>query len=133
MSSGKTLLLVISASLLLLYAWLLFDGWGETRDARKVEMVQVCLQTTVSRSVSLLNVPASQIHPANIVNATRSALPSGVQLDPHLHLLIPASHREAQFGITPQGELQLLSLQNFNRFHVNAGRIVRTNHWSNSF
>lgn len=115
--------------LLGLYIGVTITDIQETRDAETVEAVQISLQTSLSKGIALLELPPDDIQPANIVNAARSSFPKGVSVDPNYHLVIQKSGRQAQFDTTPTGDVILLSLKNFNRFHVENGRIVRSNKW----
>lgn len=115
--------------LLLTYAGLFIWGIQETRDAKTVETVQVKLQTAVSKGMAALELPPSQIHPQNIINAAQSGFPKGVKVDPQYHMVLNPSGREAQYQITDSGDLILVSVTNFSRFHVENGRIMRNNHW----
>jgi hypothetical protein len=121
--------LLIVGALLLVYLGLSVMDTQETRDAELVESVQVTLQSTVSKGVVALQIPATEIHPMNIINAARINLPKGIQMDKSLRLLILRSGREAQFSVTQAGDLFVVSLKNFSRYHVENGRIVRSNSW----
>ena len=122
---GITLLLC----LLGIYLGISLNDIQETRDAELVESVQLSLQTAVSKGMTLIQLPPSDIQSANFMNEARSSFPKGITMDNHLHLLITHSHREAQFQITDQGDMLLINLGNFTRFHVENGRIVRNARW----
>jgi len=119
--------------LLILYVGVSVMGMAETKDAQLVEATQGALQESVERGVSLLGLAPKDIHPANLVNATRTSLPKGVRLDTALHLQIPASGREAWFKLDSQGQMTLVGLQRFSRYHITNGHITRNNHWSLPF
>lgn len=115
--------------MLFVYLWLSFSGIQETRDAELVDTVQVTLQATVSHGITTLQLPPDQISPANIINAARTSLPKGIYIDRTYKLHINHSGREAQFKITPEGDLLITALKNFTRYHVKEGRIARNNRW----
>jgi hypothetical protein len=122
---GITLLLILLGA----YLGISFNGIQETRDAEIVESVQVSMQKAVSKGMTLIQLPPAQIQTDNFINEAQSSFPKGVTMDKHLHLLITQSHREAQFQVTEKGDMLLVSLGNFTRFHVENGRIVRNAHW----
>lgn len=125
---NKIIAIIISV-LLSVYLWLTYGGINETNDAKVVESVQISLQATLSKGVSTLQLPPSQIHPLNIVNAAKSSFPQGVKVDEQLNLSIFKTDRGAQFKITDSGDLLIVSLKNFTRYHIQNGRIVRNNSW----
>jgi len=121
--------ILIVVILLILYALLSWVGFQETHDAKMVESVQVSLQEALSDGMTQLNLPPSAISPQNIINAARIKFPKGVLLDPKLHLVIQRSGREAQYAITEQGDVLITALTNFNRYHLDHGRVMRNNRW----
>lgn len=122
--------LILVGLLLAVYGALFILDMEETRDAEKVESVQVSLQVALSRGVATLQLPPNEIHPANIVNDARTRFPKGVKVSKDLHLTLPRSGREAQFRITREGDMVLVSLKRFTRFHVEDGRIMRNTQWT---
>lgn len=119
--------------LVCLYVGVSVMGMAETKDAQLVDASQRALQDAVERGGSLLGLAPKDIHPANLVNATRTSLPKGVRLDTGLHLEIRASGRQAWFKLDPQGQMALVGLQHFSRYHIVNGHITRNNHWSLPF
>ncbi len=120
---------LVVLGLLLAYLGLFLMGMQETRDAKAVEQVQVSLQSALSRGMAMLNLPASQIYPDNIINAAKVSFPKGAQVDRNFRLSLTHSPRQAMFKIQQDGTLKIESLTNFTRYHVENGRIVRNNHW----
>lgn len=110
------------------YLGLMVWSWGETRDAQAVDQVQVSLQAAVSKGVAALDLPPSQIDPANLINSARTDFPKGVSLSPQYILSIRGSNRQAQFTIEDSGHVVLSKLWHFSRFHIENGRISRQNH-----
>ncbi len=128
-SLSQTLALGIIGVVLVVYGVMFWLGMKETEDAEIVEAVQVKLQHAVSKGSTVLQLPPRQIHPANIVNSVRSSFPEGAQVDNNFNLKLAHSDRGAQYRITPEGDLVIASLENFTRYRVEKGRIVRNNHW----
>lgn len=126
-SFAHGLVVVLVVALLGIYFWLFAAGIEETQDASIVESVQVSLQATSSKGAATLQVPPAQIHPLNVVNAAKSSFPKGVRVDEKLNLVIQKTDRGAQYQITDRGDLVIVSLKNFTRYHIEAGRIVRNN------
>ncbi len=112
-----------------IYAWVTFSGMQETEDAKMVEAVQVSLQTELSKGMAALELPPEEIHPMNVVNAARASLPSGVEVDEKLNMVIFKTERGARYKVTKEGDLVVVSLKNFTRYHVENGRITRNNQW----
>lgn len=114
--------------LLIVYLVLFLLGLQETREAKMVNSVQISLQQAVSRGMTTLQLPPERIDPANIINAARGSFPKGVRVDRSFAMTLPQSPRKARFTLTHDGNLELVSLTNFTRYHIENGRIVRSTH-----
>ncbi len=115
--------------LLGIYVGLFFVSMQETRDAKKVDTVQISLQKAVSKGMTLLQKSPENINSENILNDADTTFPKGVEVDKHFHMKILHSHREAQFKVLKNGDVVLESLFDFSRFHIENGRIKRNTRW----
>lgn len=122
-------IIVVIMVLLGMYLVVSFLDFQETRDAETVETVQVQLQAAVSKGMAALELPPNRINSLNIINSARSTFPKNAVVDRDYKLTLKSSPRGAQFEVTPAGDVLILSINNFTRFHVENGRIIRNNRW----
>lgn len=108
------------------YAWLTYVGWAETPDAQALEAAQVTVQQTVSKAIRDFGLSPMAIPSRTVALAAKSQLPQGVVIDDALGLHLEQSPRGAALAINPNGDVTVIQLQNFTRYHVVNGRIRKT-------